>query len=90
MSVPTAGGRQGSAHGDPKEATSSSLPASPLCRRGTSVWPQLHLALDQLWVLSSGKEAAADEEEQEEEGTDEDSASIILVWPTGSCVATFG
>ena len=90
MSVPTAGGRQGSAHGDPKEATSSSLPASPLCRRGTSVRPQLRLALDRLWVLSGGKEAAREEEEEEEEGSDEDSTSIVLAWPTGSCVATFG
>ena len=92
LSVPTAGGRQGSARGDPKEATSSSLPASPLCRRGTSVRPQLRLALDQLWVLSSGKEAAGEEEaaKEEEEGSEEDSASLLLVWPTGSCLATFG
>ena len=89
-SLPTAGGGQGSARGDPKEATSSSLPASLLCRRGNSLRPQLRLALDQLWVLSGGKEAARDEEEPEEEGSDEDSTSIILAWPTGSCVATFG
>ncbi|XP_074898268.1 uncharacterized protein LOC142037686 [Buteo buteo] len=55
--------------------------------RGTSLRPQLRLALDQLWVLSGGKEAAGDEEE--EEGGDEDGTSILLVWPSGSCVATF-
>ena len=89
-SLPTAGGGQGSARGDPKEATSSSLPASLLCRRGNSLRPQLRLALDRLWVLSGGKEAAREEEEEEEEGSDEDSTSIVLIWPTGSCVATFG
>ena len=55
--------------------------------------PQLRLALDQLWVLSGGKEAAGEEEEEEEEeeeGCDEGRTSIILTWPTGSCVATFG
>ncbi|KAM6195847.1 uncharacterized protein WM294_009460 [Sarcoramphus papa] len=88
LSVPAAGGRQGSARGDPKEATSSSLPASPLCRRGTSVRPQLRLALDQLWVLSGGTEAAG-EEEEEEDGSGEGSKSLILAWPTGSCLATF-
>ncbi len=51
--------------------------------------PQLCLALDQLWVVSGGKEAAGEEEEEEEEGSDEDRTSIILIWPTGSCVATF-
>ena len=89
MSVPRAGGGQGSALGDPQEATSSSPPASALCRRGTSVRPQLRLALDQLWVLSGGQEAAG-EEKEEEEGSDEDRTSIILIWPTGSCVAAFG
>ena len=87
MSVPVAAGGQGSARGDPKEATSSPPPASPLCRGGTSLRPQLRLALDQLWVLSGGKEAAG--EEEEEAGSDEDSTSLILTWPTGSCVATF-
>ncbi|XP_049652969.1 uncharacterized protein LOC126036800 isoform X4 [Accipiter gentilis] len=58
-------------------------------RRGTTLRPQLRLALDQLWVLSGGKEAAG-EEEEEEEGSDEDRTSIILIWPTGSCVAAFG
>ncbi|GAB0187552.1 T-cell activation Rho GTPase-activating protein-like [Grus japonensis] len=57
-------------------------------QRGTSVRPQLRLALDQLWVLSHGEEAAG--EEEEEEGSREDRTSIILAWPTGSCVATFG
>ncbi|XP_049652967.1 uncharacterized protein LOC126036800 isoform X2 [Accipiter gentilis] len=89
MSVSRAGGGRGSARGDPQEATSSSPPASPLCRRGTTLRPQLRLALDQLWVLSGGKEAAG-EEEEEEEGSDEDRTSIILIWPTGSCVAAFG
>ncbi|KAM9609420.1 uncharacterized protein ACIBXB_001329 [Morphnus guianensis] len=56
-------------------------------QRGTTVRPQLRLALDQLWVLSGGKEAAG--EEKEEEGGDEDRTSILLVWPSGSCVATF-
>ncbi|KAM6084883.1 T-cell activation Rho GTPase-activating protein-like [Theristicus caerulescens] len=78
------------AGGDPKEPTSSSLPASPLCRRGTTLRPQLRLALQQLWVLSGGKEAAGEEEEEEEEGSNEDRSSLILAWPTGSCVATFG
>ncbi|XP_040977634.1 uncharacterized protein LOC115337575, partial [Aquila chrysaetos chrysaetos] len=58
-------------------------------QRGTTLRPQLRLALDQLWVLSSGKEAAG-EEKEEEEGSDEDRTSIILIWPTSSCVATFG
>ncbi|XP_049689361.1 T-cell activation Rho GTPase-activating protein-like [Accipiter gentilis] len=56
-------------------------------QRGTSVRPQLRLALDQLWVLSSRKEAAG-EEKEEEEGGDKD--ILILVWPTGSCVVAFG
>ncbi|CAM9178094.1 unnamed protein product, partial [Bubo scandiacus] len=48
----TTWGEQGSARGGhPKEATSSSLPASALCRGGTTLRPQLRLALDQ---LSSG------------------------------------
>lgn len=89
MSVPRTAGGQGSARGDPKEASSSSVPASPLCRHGTTVRPQLRLPLDQLWVLSSRKKAAGEEEEEAEEGSDEDRSSIILVWPTGSCIATF-
>ncbi|XP_069657412.1 uncharacterized protein [Haliaeetus albicilla] len=56
-------------------------------QRGTTLRPQLRLALDQLWVLSGGKEAAG-EEKEEEEGGDED--ILILVWPTGSCVVAFG
>ncbi|KAM6084529.1 uncharacterized protein LJ206_006625 [Theristicus caerulescens] len=56
-------------------------------RRGTTLRPQLRLALEQLWVLSGGKEAAGKEEEQ---GSHEDSTSLLFVWPTGSCVATFG
>ncbi|XP_074676600.1 uncharacterized protein LOC141921577 [Strix aluco] len=60
-------------------------------RRGTTLHPQLRLALDQLWVLSSGKEAAGDvKEEEEEEDSDEDRTSIIFIWPSGTCVATFG
>ncbi|CAM9905646.1 unnamed protein product, partial [Bubo scandiacus] len=60
-------------------------------QRGTTLRPQLRLALDQLWVLSSGKEAAGDvKEEEEEEGSNEDRTSIILIWPSGTCVATFG
>ncbi|KAM6229515.1 uncharacterized protein M6G45_015706 [Spheniscus humboldti] len=52
---------------------------------GTTPRPQLCLALDQLWVVSGGKEAAGEEEEQEEEGSNEDRTSIILIWPTDSC-----
>ncbi|KAM7118495.1 uncharacterized protein J5F26_003072 [Ciconia maguari] len=74
--------------GVPKEATSSPPPASPLCRGGTSLRPQLRLALDQLWVLSGGKEAAG--EEEEEAGSDEDRTTLIFIWPTGSCIADFG
>ena len=86
-----AGGGQGSARGHPKAATSGSLPVSLLHRRGTTLRPQLRLALDQLWVLSSGKETAGDiKEEEEEEGSDEDGTSILLIWPSGTCVATFG
>ncbi|KAM6084882.1 T-cell activation Rho GTPase-activating protein-like [Theristicus caerulescens] len=59
-------------------------------QRGTTLRPQLRLALEQLWVLSGGKEAAGEEEEEEEEGSNEDRSSLILAWPTGSCVATFG
>ncbi|KAM6084874.1 uncharacterized protein LJ206_006799 [Theristicus caerulescens] len=55
-------------------------------QRGTTLRPQLRLALEQLWVLSGGKEAAGKEEEQ---GSHEDSTSLLFVWPTGSCVATF-
>ncbi|XP_075004050.1 uncharacterized protein LOC142081261 [Calonectris borealis] len=58
-------------------------------RRGTTLRPQLRLALNQLWVLSCGKEAPGQEEE-EEEGSEEDSTSLIFSWPTGSCLATFG
>ncbi|KAK4806585.1 hypothetical protein QYF61_013840 [Mycteria americana] len=60
-------------------------------QRGTALRPQLRLALDQLWVLSGGKEAAGEEgEEEEEEGGGKDRTSLILAWPTGSCLATFG
>ncbi|XP_072705538.1 uncharacterized protein [Ciconia boyciana] len=55
---------------------------------GTSLRPQLRLALDQLWVLSGGKEAAGQEEE--EAGSDEDRTTLIFIWPTGSCIADFG
>ncbi|XP_075003719.1 uncharacterized protein LOC142081074 [Calonectris borealis] len=58
-------------------------------QRGTTLHPQLRLALHQLWVLSGGKEAPGQEEE-EEEGSEEDSTSLIFSWPTGSCLATFG
>ncbi|XP_075004046.1 uncharacterized protein LOC142081257 [Calonectris borealis] len=58
-------------------------------QRGTTLCPQLRLALHQLWVLSGGKEAPGQEEE-EEEGSEEDSTSLIFSWPTGSCLATFG
>ena len=85
--VPRAGGGQGSASGDPKEATSTSLPTSPLRRRGTTLRPQLRVALHELWVLSSPERAAG---HQEEEGSDEGRTSLILAWPTGSCVADFG
>ncbi|KAK4805885.1 hypothetical protein QYF61_025752 [Mycteria americana] len=60
-------------------------------QRGTTLRPQLRLALDQLWVLSGRKEAAGEEgEEEEEEGSGKDRTSLILAWPTGSCLATFG
>ncbi|KAM6412923.1 uncharacterized protein J5M81_002024 [Pluvialis apricaria] len=55
-------------------------------QRGTTLRPRLRLALDQLWVLSAGTEAAL----EEQEGSHEDGSSIILSWPSGSCVATFG
>ena len=74
--------------GDPKEATSSSLPAYPLCRGGTTVCPQLRLALEQLWVLSGEMEAAR-EKEGKEDGSSEGRNSLLLTWPTGSCLATF-
>ncbi|XP_069643572.1 uncharacterized protein [Haliaeetus albicilla] len=58
---------------------------------GTTMCPQLHLALDQLWVLSGRKELAGEEkEEEEEEGSDEDRTSLMFIWPTGSCIANFG
>ncbi|XP_029879618.1 T-cell activation Rho GTPase-activating protein-like [Aquila chrysaetos chrysaetos] len=58
---------------------------------GTTVCPQLHLALDPLWVLSGRKESAGEEkEEEEEEGSDKDRTSLMFVWPTGSCIANFG
>ncbi|XP_075606134.1 uncharacterized protein LOC142601228, partial [Balearica regulorum gibbericeps] len=56
---------------------------------GTSVRPQLRLALEQLWVLSGGKEAAGEEEEEEQEGSGVDRSSLVFVWPSGSCIATF-
>lgn len=57
--------------------------------RPNSRWETgLCLALDQLWVLSGGKEAAR-EEEEEENVSSEGSESLILVWPTSSCLATF-
>ncbi|XP_075605816.1 uncharacterized protein LOC142601155 isoform X3 [Balearica regulorum gibbericeps] len=59
-------------------------------RGGTSVRPQLRLALEQLWVLSGGKEAAGEEEEEEQEGSGVDRSSLVFVWPSGSCIATFG
>ncbi|XP_054676764.1 uncharacterized protein LOC129204564 [Grus americana] len=91
VSGPRAGGGQGSVRGHPREATSISPPASPLCRRGTSVRPQLRLPLDQLWVLSGRKKVAWEEEGlEEEEGSNEDSTSLVFIWPTGSCVASFG
>ncbi|PKK20581.1 putative LOC102086399 [Columba livia] len=48
------------------------------------------LPLDQLWVLSGGKEAAQEDENKEEEGSDEDGSCLIFIWPSGSCVAHFG
>ncbi|GAB0187451.1 T-cell activation Rho GTPase-activating protein-like [Grus japonensis] len=60
-------------------------------QRGTSVRPQLRLPLDQLWVLSGRKKVAWEEEGlEEEEGSNEDSTSLVFIWPTGSCVASFG
>ncbi|OPJ72243.1 hypothetical protein AV530_018704 [Patagioenas fasciata monilis] len=49
------------------------------------------LALEQLWVLSSGKEALGEEEEDEEkeEGSSEDKTSIIFIYPTSSCIPAF-
>ncbi|CAM9119596.1 unnamed protein product [Bubo scandiacus] len=58
-------------------------------RGGTTLRPQLRLALDQLWVLSDGKEAAW-EEEVEGFGSREERSSLIFLWPRGSCTATFG
>ncbi|XP_048148346.1 rho GTPase-activating protein 20-like [Corvus hawaiiensis] len=91
-----AGGKEGtprgSAPGDGREAACRSLLASALCSRGTTLRPRLCLALQQLWVLSAGKEAAlqTQQEQQQQEGSDEDATSVILIWPTGSCIATFG
>ena len=70
----------------PASATSTSLPAAPLCRRGSAPRPQLCLALGQLQVLSSGKGAAGDAAEEEE---GKPTNSLVLVWPCGSCVVTF-
>lgn len=81
-------GEAGLCLGGPRGGHLSSLPASPLCRRGTSLRPQLRLALDRLWVLSGGAEAEG-EEAEEEDGSGEGSNSLILAWPTGSCLATF-
>ncbi|KAM6407360.1 T-cell activation Rho GTPase-activating protein-like [Pluvialis apricaria] len=57
---------------------------------GTSLRPQQRLPLDQLWVLSGTKEAAGREAEEEEDGSAEDTTALVLAWPTGSCVASFG
>lgn len=70
--------------GVPKEATSRSLHAAPLCRCGSAHWPQLCLALDQLQVLSSRKGDAA----KEEEGS-KHTNSLVLVLPCSSCIVTF-
>jgi len=51
--------------------------------------PQLHLALEQLWVLSGETEAVVEAEEEQEEGSNEDRTSLIFIWPTGSCMANF-
>ncbi|XP_064915343.1 uncharacterized protein LOC135579171 isoform X1 [Columba livia] len=58
-------------------------------QRGSTLRPQLRLPLDQLWVLSGGKEAAREEEEEEGEDSDEDGSCLIFIWPSGSCVAHF-
>ncbi|PKU46065.1 t-cell activation rho gtpase-activating protein [Limosa lapponica baueri] len=55
-------------------------------KRGSALRPQLCLALATLQVLSSGKGAAGDDT-KEEEG--EDTKSLALIWPCGSCVITF-
>ncbi|RMB92891.1 hypothetical protein DUI87_30785 [Hirundo rustica rustica] len=61
-----------------------------LSSRGTTLCPQLCLALDQLWVLSVRKEAMPQAEEKlQQEGSNEDATSIILIWLSGSCIATF-
>ena len=77
--------------GSPRRPPPCSSPPSPALRRGgTSLRPQLRLALEQLWVLSGRKEAAGEEEEEEQEGSGVDRSSLVFVWPSGSCIATFG
>ncbi|XP_064301544.1 uncharacterized protein LOC135312390 [Phalacrocorax carbo] len=58
-------------------------------QHGTTLRPQLRLALDQLWVLSGTKQVWG-EEEEEAEGSDEGRISLVFIWPTGSCIADFG
>jgi len=69
------------------EATLRSLPDCPFCRHGSTHWPQLRLALDQLHVLSSGKGEAGDVAEDGEDSSYTN--SLVLIWPCGSCIVTF-
>nr|XP_021156168.1 T-cell activation Rho GTPase-activating protein-like [Columba livia] len=55
-------------------------------QRGSAPRPQLCLALCRLQVLGSGKGAAGDAAEEEE---GENTSSLVLVWPCGSCIVTF-
>ncbi|XP_051482510.1 uncharacterized protein LOC127387776 [Apus apus] len=56
---------------------------------GTTLRPQLCLALDQLWVFSCGKEEVREQEEKEG-GSKEDGTSLLFSWPRGSCIVDFG
>ncbi|XP_014799573.1 PREDICTED: T-cell activation Rho GTPase-activating protein-like [Calidris pugnax] len=55
-------------------------------KRGSTPRPQLCLALAMLQVFCSGKGAAGDGT-MEEKG--KDAKSLVLLWPSGSCIVTF-
>lgn len=56
------------------------LPLTALCSWSTTLHPRLCLTLDQLWVLSTSKDAAPQAEEvPQQEDSNEDATSIILI-----------
>lgn len=75
---------------DTRGAIYPSLLTSALCSQGTTLHPQLCLALDQPWLLSTRKEVGLQVEDEQQEGSDEYATSLIIFWPSGSCIVIFG